>query len=55
MATQKGMVGSVTRERLAAQGMDVTISKSPEQFLHQIKTEAPSLMEAVKLSSAKLE
>jgi len=55
MATQKGMVGSVTRERLAAQGMDVTISKSPEQFLHQIKTEAPSLMEAVKLSGAKLE
>ena len=54
-ATQKGMASTLSKERLAAQGMDLNLSKSPEQFMTQLKAEAPSLMEAVKASGAKLE
>jgi len=54
-ASQKGMNGVATKDRLASQGMDLTISKSPEQFMSQLKAEAPALMEAVKVSGAKLE
>ncbi len=54
-ASQKGMTGNATKDRLASQGMDLTISKSPEQFMSQLKAEAPGLMEAVKESGAKLE
>ena len=49
------MTGAATKDRLASQGMDLTISKSPEQFMSQLKAEAPPLMEAVKVSGAKLE
>ena len=54
-ATQKGMAGTVSKERLAAQGMDLSISKSPQQYLEQLKSEAPLMMETVRLSGAKLE
>ncbi len=49
------MALSSVKEKLASQGMDVTLSKSPEQFMAQLKTEAPLLMEAVKISGAKIE
>jgi tripartite-type tricarboxylate transporter receptor subunit TctC len=55
LATQKGMAGTITKERLAAQGMDLSISKSSQQYLEQLKSEAPLLMETVRLSGAKLE
>ena len=54
-ASQKAMALSSVKEKLASQGMDVTLSKSPEQFMAQLKTEAPLLMEAVKISGAKIE
>lgn len=54
-AVQKGMSGTTTRDRLAGQGMDLTLSKSPDQFLSQLRAESPALMEAVKASGAKLE
>jgi len=43
------------KQRLAAQGMDVTTSKSPAQFQVHLRTEAPALAEIVRISGAKLE
>ena len=54
-AAYRAMASASTKERLASQGMDVTISKSPEQFMTQLKAEALSLMEVVKISGAKIE
>jgi tripartite-type tricarboxylate transporter receptor subunit TctC len=54
-AANRGMASVATKERLASQGMDVTISRSPEQFMTQLKSEAVSLMEVVRISGAKIE
>jgi tripartite-type tricarboxylate transporter receptor subunit TctC len=54
-ATQKSMSSTAAKDRLASQGMDLTLSRSPEQFLSLLKAEAPGLMEAVRASGAKLE
>jgi tripartite-type tricarboxylate transporter receptor subunit TctC len=54
-AATRAMAGNAVKEKLASQGMDVTLSKSPEQFMSQLKAEAPSLMEAVRVSGTKIE
>ncbi len=54
-AATKGMAQPGVKQRLAAQGMDVTTSKSPGQFQAHLRAEAPVLTEIVRISGAKLE
>ena len=55
VAASKGMAQPGVKQRLAAQGMDVTTSRSPAQFQVHLRTEAPALAEIVRISGAKLE
>ena len=55
VAASKGMAQPGVKQRLAAQGMDITTSKSPAEFLVHLRAEAPALAEIVRISGAKLE
>ena len=43
------------KERFAVQGLDISPSKSTEDFIAELKQEAPSIYRAVKESGAKVE
>ena len=54
-ATTKGLLQAGVKERFAVQGLDISPSKSTEDFIAELKQEAPSIYRAVKESGAKVE
>jgi len=54
-AVTKGMTQAGVKQKLASQGMDLVLSKSPAQFQATLTAEAPALAEVVRLSGAKME
>lgn len=54
-AVAKGMTQAGVKQKLASQGMDLVLSKSPAQFQATLTAEAPALAEVVRLSGAKVE
>jgi tripartite-type tricarboxylate transporter receptor subunit TctC len=54
-AAARGLARPLTREKIAAQGMDATPSASPEAFEAELRAEAPMWQKLVRDSGAKIE
>jgi len=54
-AAVKGMSKAEAREKLASQGMDTTLSASPEEFDKEVRADAPRLENLIRISGAKVE
>ena len=54
-AAVKGLSKPEVREKIAAQGMDVLSSASPEAFADEIRAEAPGIERALRACGAKIE
>jgi tripartite-type tricarboxylate transporter receptor subunit TctC len=54
-AAVKGMSKAEAREKLASQGMDTTLSASPEEFDKEVRADAPRLERLIRISGAKVE
>jgi tripartite-type tricarboxylate transporter receptor subunit TctC len=54
-AAVKGMSKPEAREKIALQGMDTTLSASPEAFDKEVRADAPKLEDLIRVSGAKVE
>jgi tripartite-type tricarboxylate transporter receptor subunit TctC len=54
-AAVKGMSKPEAREKIAAQGMDTSLSASPEAFDQEVRADAPRLENLIRISGAKVE
>jgi tripartite-type tricarboxylate transporter receptor subunit TctC len=55
VAIGKGMSKPEAREKIAGQGMDTSLSASPEAFDQEVRADAPRLENLIRISGAKVE